>query len=97
MFAWRNINAGDEVTIDYRLNAFGGEQWECRCGSPNCSGVVVNSFFVLDPERQRAYLPYAPMFIRKEFRRRLSCDVRLSMGSESLTRMNRYILDMRVS
>jgi hypothetical protein len=30
----------------------------------------VNSFFALDPARQRLYLPYAPLFIKREWRRR---------------------------
>jgi SET domain-containing protein len=71
VFAWRAIRKGEEITIDYRLNAFGGGHSRCRCGSRSCTGVVVNSFFALDPVRQRRYLPYAPSFIRREYRRRL--------------------------
>jgi SET domain-containing protein len=71
VFAWRPIAAGDEITIDYRLNAFSdGESWPCFCGTASCSGEVVGSFFAMEPERQRAYLPYAPPFIRREYRRR---------------------------
>ena len=72
MFAWRDIRRGDEITIDYRLNAFGSEQWKCECGS--CNGEVVNSFFALDRERQRLYLQYAPRFIRREYGRRLRAE-----------------------
>jgi len=67
VFAWRDILRGEEITIDYRLNAFGSDRWRCLCGSPNCSGEVINSFFATDPERQRLYLPYAPAFIRREY------------------------------
>jgi hypothetical protein len=70
VYAWRDIRAGDEITIDYRLNAFDGEQWNCSCGSSNCPGYVISSFFSLDEERQRQYLAYAPPFIQREFRRR---------------------------
>ncbi|HET8568650.1 MAG TPA: SET domain-containing protein [Candidatus Limnocylindria bacterium] len=70
VFAWRAIRRGEEITIDYRLNAFGGERWRCRCGSASCTGTVIGSFFALDPETQRRYLPYAPPFIRAELRRR---------------------------
>ena len=70
VFAWRPIRAGDEILIDYRLNATGGERWECLCGSANCLGYVeAGGFFAMDAERQRAYLPYAPRFIRAEYRR----------------------------
>jgi histone-lysine N-methyltransferase SETD2 len=70
VFAWRDIRAGEEITIDYRLNAFEGDTWPCYCGAVSCSREVVGSFFALDEERQRAYLPHAPAFIRAERRRR---------------------------
>ena len=70
VFAWRTIRRGEEITIDYRLNAFSGERSRCLCGAPSCTGWVVNSFFALAPTRQRSYLPYAPPFIRREWRQR---------------------------
>ncbi|HEU5441212.1 MAG TPA: SET domain-containing protein [Ktedonobacterales bacterium] len=71
VFAWRDIRRGDEITIDYRLNAFADdERWGCACGSASCLGYVIGSFFALDAERQRLYLPYAPRFIRQEYARR---------------------------
>ncbi len=74
VYAWRDIRAGEEITIDYRLNAFDGGRWECDCGSPNCPGYIINSFFALDEERQRLYLPFAPRFIRREYSRRKSLE-----------------------
>jgi hypothetical protein len=71
VFAWTSIAAGEEITIDYRLNAFDDtERWACFCG--HCAGEVTGSFFSLDPARAAAYLPYAPRFIRAEYRRRLT-------------------------
>jgi SET domain-containing protein len=70
VYAWKDIRAGEEITIDYRLNAFGGERWDCYCGSANCPGYVISSFFALSEDQQRAYLPYAPTFIRTELCRR---------------------------
>jgi hypothetical protein len=70
VFAWRDIAADEEITIDYRLNAFDGDSWPCSCGTTGCSGTVVGSFFALPPERQQAYLRYAPPFIRREYARR---------------------------
>lgn len=70
VFAWRRIRRGDEITIDYRLNAFGGQRSRCHCGSKSCRGHIVSDFFSLDLARQRCYLRYAPAFIRKEYRRR---------------------------
>src|SRR6478672_934355 len=39
VFAWQPIRAADEITIDYRLNAFGGDSWPCACSAKNCSGT----------------------------------------------------------
>ncbi|MFL5801660.1 MAG: SET domain-containing protein-lysine N-methyltransferase [Roseiflexaceae bacterium] len=69
VYAWENIQQGDELTIDYRLNAFTNERCVCLCGSPNCQGFFTLSFFALSEERQRLYLPYAPRFIQQEYRR----------------------------
>ena len=74
VFAWRAIRAGDEITIDYRLNAFDGSSWPCDCGSSHCTGTVVGSFFALPAERQALYLRYAPAFIRREYHRRRNVD-----------------------
>jgi SET domain-containing protein len=70
VFAWKPIHASEEVTIDYRLNAFTSEQWECVCGSANCQGAVTSSFFSLSEAQQAAYLPYAPTFIQREYQER---------------------------
>ena len=70
VFAWKPIRAGEEITIDYRLNAFDGRRSRCLCGSKSCRGWIRSDFFSLDAATQRAYLPYAPAFIRREYRRR---------------------------
>jgi hypothetical protein len=74
VFAWKPIRAGDEITIDYRLNAFDGSSWPCDCRTTSCTGSVVGSYFALPEERQRAYLRYAPPFIRREYHRRARGD-----------------------
>jgi len=71
VFAWTRIGAGDEITIDYRLNAFGGERWKCACGTRSCTREITADFFSLSPDRQRQYLRFAPRFIQLEHRRRL--------------------------
>jgi len=70
VFAWRPIARGEEITIDYRLNAFDGSSWRCACGTTGCSGTVVGSFFAMSAERQKLLLRFAPAFIRREWRRR---------------------------
>jgi uncharacterized protein len=72
VFAWHAITPGDEVTIDYRLNAWDEDSvWPCLCGAASCTGTVTGSFFSLSEVRQAEYLPYAPLFIKREYRRRL--------------------------
>jgi hypothetical protein len=68
-FAWRAIRMGEEITIDYRLNAFSGSRSRCLCGT-RAAVARSGSFFALDPERERRYLPCAQDFIRREYRRR---------------------------
>ena len=70
VFARRPIRVAEEITIDYRLNAFDGDSWPCDCGTARCSGMVIGSFFALPAQRQRLYLRYAPKFIRREYQRR---------------------------
>jgi len=71
VFAWRPIQAAEEITIDYRLNAWDEmSRWRCLCRSGSCPGEVIGSFFALPPDVQRLYLPWAPPFIRREYRRR---------------------------
>jgi SET domain len=70
VFAWRPIATGEEITIDYRLNAFDGDSWACGCAAITCTGVVVGSYFAMSPDRQQLLLPHAPAFIRREYRRR---------------------------
>ena len=82
VFAFQRIRRGEEITIDYRLNAFGGERSRCLCGSRSCAGWIRGDFFSLSPSRQRRYVPFAPLFIRREYarRRRLADTYRLGLG-----------------
>lgn len=70
VFAWRRIRRAEEITIDYRLNAFGGRRSRCLCGARGCTGWIRGDFFSLTSSRQRRYLPFAPDFIQREYRRR---------------------------
>lgn len=54
--ARRAITAGAEITYDYIINCHGGEVWQCCCGSVQCRGRIVSSFFELPLERQVQYL-----------------------------------------
>jgi SET domain-containing protein len=71
--ARRAIAPGEEITIDYRLNAYDdGDVWKmtCECGATSGPHDVIGDFFSLPPARQRSYLPVAPPFIRAMYERR---------------------------
>ena len=84
VFAWRPIIAGEEITIDYRLNTFDGDSWrcDCGCGAATCTGVVSGSFFAMDADRQRLLLP-SPCFIRREYLRRACSAVQVDTSHRS--------------
>ena len=68
VIALRSIAADEEVTIDYRLNAYddGTGVWsmDCRCDSARGPHQVIGDFFSLPPDVQGRYLESAPPFIR---------------------------------
>ena len=74
VFAWRSIRKGQEITIDYRLNAYddGTGVWvmDCACDPARGPHPVVGEFFSLPPETQRRYLEWAPAFIRQMYAER---------------------------
>lgn len=73
VYAWREIVAGEEIPVDYRLNAHDdGDVYEmvCHCAAYPEPHRVIGDFFSLSDERQAAYLPYAPTFIQEEYHRR---------------------------
>ena len=58
VLAKRDLAAGEEILIDYAFNAVDGDEWECRCGAPNCRGLHKCDFFCLPLEIQRENLPW---------------------------------------
>ena len=72
--ALRTIAAAEEITIDYRLNAYddGTRVWvmDCACDPARGSHPVIGEFFSLPPETQRRYLAWAPTFIRELYAER---------------------------
>ena len=72
--ALRAIAAEEEITIDYRLNAYddGTGVWvmDCACDPARGPHPVVGEFFSLPPETQRRYLEWAPAFIRQMYAER---------------------------
>ncbi|MDP9265715.1 MAG: SET domain-containing protein [Chloroflexota bacterium] len=61
LYALREIREGEEITIDYRLNAYDdGTVWEmrCDCGAEEGPHTVLGDFFSLPAERQRRTYPW---------------------------------------
>jgi len=66
LVAWREIELGAELTIDYNINLTAGTTWPCHCGSSRCTGRVAGDYFQLPRERQLEYLPLlAEWFVRR--------------------------------
>ncbi len=74
VMALRSITTDEEITIDYRLNAYddGTGVWlmDCACDANRGSHEVVGDFFSLPPATRERYLEYAPPFIREMFAKR---------------------------
>lgn len=68
--AWRAIRAGDEITIDYRLNALDDWELHCACGAGGGPHLMTGSFLTLPDALQWQYAPYAPPYVQIAFRRR---------------------------
>ena len=74
VYALRPISPDEEITIDYRLNAYddGTGVWvmDCACDPASGPHTVVGEFFSLPAETQQRYLEWAPAFIRDMYAER---------------------------
>ena len=77
LVARRDLEPGDEITVDYSLNVTGGSSWPCRCGAARCRGTVTGDFFDLPLEFQREYRPLlAWWFVRRHAGRVAALDAK---------------------
>jgi len=70
LYAWKDIEVGEEITVDYRLSAITENRWACACGCASCPGYFDHNFFALSEETQRRFLPHAPTYVRAAYRAR---------------------------
>ena len=63
LIAMRDIQEDEELTLEYSLCNFGGQIWDCKCGSPNCRGHHRCGFRYMNESRQMQCLPYLDPFI----------------------------------
>jgi len=69
MVAIKNINEGEEITVDYSIIE-GDHMWEmeCKCGEKNCRKIIRSVQFL--SERQfKKYLPYVPKYFQEIHKR----------------------------
>ncbi len=65
LLALTQIAEGEEITLDYRLNALDGPAWECRCGTARCTGVVAGGVGSLPPEVRERLGAHVPRWLRR--------------------------------
>ncbi len=65
VIAMRDIEKDEELTLEYSQCNFGGQVWECKCGSPDCRRLHRCGFRYMDEERQMLLLPYLDPIIVK--------------------------------
>lgn len=66
-YAFRDIQKGEELGVDYRVRGFDDWKMDCKCGAKSCAGIVEGNFFSLSSDTQKKYLPFAPKFIQDEY------------------------------
>jgi hypothetical protein len=75
VIAFRDIAQGEELTHDYAatsVDQFAGQGFwtlECRCGSPDCRGLVTGDFFQLPLELQKRHYPHLPPSTKRKYRK----------------------------
>ncbi len=67
--ARREIEAGEEVTIDYAMIDDGDFEMTCRCGEPECRGTIHGRDWQR-PELQRRYRGFFSSYLEDEISRR---------------------------
>lgn len=63
--AIRDINVGEELTIDYAFIDNEDYQFVCNCGSPLCRGVVTGFDWKIK-ELQQKYYPYFAQYLKNK-------------------------------
>lgn len=65
--ALRDINAGEELTVDYAFIDNEDYSFNCHCGSPNCRKIVTG-FDWKNKDLQKKYYPYFAEYLKEKIR-----------------------------
>ena len=65
LVAYRDIDEGDELTHDYLIDAFDGDEWDCNCRVAGCRRHHIHDFFTLPDHKLREYLPLVSPWFRE--------------------------------
>lgn len=67
LYALKNINIGDEITIDYSTTET-DDHWfmKCNCGKIGCRKKI-GPIFTLNNKIFSSYLPYIPTFAKRKY------------------------------
>jgi len=65
LVAMRDIDAGEELTIDWATTDDGDHRMTCRCGSPRCRGTVTGKDW-MKPELQERYRGWFCWFLQRK-------------------------------
>ncbi len=65
LVAMRDIDAGEELTIDWATTDDGDHRMTCRCGSPRCRGTVTGKDW-MKPELQEHYRGWFCWFLQRK-------------------------------
>jgi hypothetical protein len=65
LVAMRDIDAGEELTIDWATTDDGDHRMTCRCGSPRCRGTITGKDW-MKPELQERYRGWFCWFLQRK-------------------------------
>jgi hypothetical protein len=65
LVAMRDIRAGEELTIDWATTDDLDFEMSCRCGSPQCRGVITGKDW-MKPELQAKYRGWFCWFLQRK-------------------------------
>lgn len=63
--AMRDIQAGEELCLDYAMSISGEYELECKCGSDKCRGIITGEDWKIE-DLQKRYDAYFSWFIYKK-------------------------------